>query len=106
MRSLQTGFNGILDSAHASLTLYPKPLQSKIDQISEWMQRDLNAGVYKAGFAETQETYDENVIPVFGALNKLEKIIHENGGPYVLGMMMTELDIRLFATAIRYDAIN
>ncbi|KAF2232202.1 hypothetical protein EV356DRAFT_505607 [Viridothelium virens] len=105
LRNLQTGFNDILDSSHASLTLYPKHLQSKIDEIAEWMQRDLNAGVYKAGFAESQEVYDKNVIPVFGALNKIEKIISEHGGPYVLGREMTELDIRLYATAIRFDVV-
>ncbi|KAI9709909.1 MAG: hypothetical protein M1820_002986 [Bogoriella megaspora] len=103
LRSLQTSFNSILDPSLAAITLYPKQLQSKIDQIAEWMQRDLNSGVYKAGFADTQEAYDKNVIPVFGALNKIEKIIAENGGPYVLGREMTELDIRLYATAIRFD---
>ncbi|KAI9657372.1 MAG: hypothetical protein M1821_003053 [Bathelium mastoideum] len=105
LRNLQTGFNDILDSSHASLTLYPAPLRSRIDEISEWMQRDLNTGVYKAGFAESQEVYDKNVIPVFGALNKLEKTIFENVGPYVLGKEMTELDIRLYATAIRFDVV-
>jgi glutathionyl-hydroquinone reductase len=63
----------------------------------------LNAGVYKAGFADSQETYDKNVVPVFGALNKIEKIIAENGGPFVLGREMTELDVRLYVTAIRFD---
>lgn len=103
LRNLQTGFNDILDPSHAWLTLYPKQLQSKIDEISTWMQRDLNSGVYKAGFAESQEAYDHHVIPVFGALNKLEKIIFENKGPYVLGREMTELDILLYPTAIRFD---
>lgn len=69
------------------------------------MQSDVNAGVYKAGFASSQEDYDKNVIPVFGALNKLEKIIANNGGPFVLGRDLTELDIRLYATLIRFDTV-
>lgn len=69
------------------------------------MQDDLNLGVYKAGFAPDQETYDKNVIPVFAALNRLEEIIHENGGPYILGKNMTELDVRAYATIIRFDTV-
>lgn len=68
------------------------------------MQDNLNTGVYKAGFAPDQETYDKNVVPVFAALNKLEEIIHENGGPYILGQDMTELDIRAYSTIVRFDA--
>lgn len=69
------------------------------------MQSDLNMGVYKAGFAPSQEVYDKNIIPVFGALNKLERIIAQHGGPFVLGSTMSELDIRLYATLIRFDTV-
>jgi putative glutathione S-transferase len=69
------------------------------------MQRDVNSGVYKAGFAQTQEEYDRNVVPVFGALNRLEKLVAENGGPFILGKEMTELDFRLYATLIRFDTV-
>jgi putative glutathione S-transferase len=66
MRDLQTGFNGLLldgddeDRGRAGVTLYPERLRRRIDEVAEWMQRDLNTGVYKAGFAETQEMYDRN----------------------------------------------
>jgi glutathionyl-hydroquinone reductase len=69
------------------------------------MQQDLNTGVYKAGFAPDQETYDKNVVPVFAALNRLEEIIHENGGPFILGETLTELDIRAYATVVRFDTV-
>jgi putative glutathione S-transferase len=105
MRSLPLSFNSLLSSDYASLDLYPSHLRDKIDRISDWMQRDLNTGVYKAGFAPDQETYDQNVIPVFAALNRLEDIIHQNGGPFLLGEELTELDIRLFTTAIRFDTV-
>ena len=105
LRNLQTAFNPLLSDEYAPVTFYPEHLQSKIDSICEWMQRDLNIGVYKAGFAPDQETYDKNVIPVFAALNKLEKLLAESGGPYVLGTELTEVDIRLYATLIRFDTV-
>lgn len=105
LRDLQTGFDSILPEDKAKLTLYPEHLRSKIDEISAWMQRDLNIGVYKAGFARTQEAYDKNVPVVFAALNKLESIIAENGGPFILGKELTELDVRAYATLVRFDTV-
>jgi glutathionyl-hydroquinone reductase len=107
LRWMQTGFDDILSesSPERELTLYPAHLRAKIDEIGEWMQRDLNTGVYKAGFAPDQETYSRNVPVVFAALNELEKIIHENGGPYILGKELTELDIRAYVTIIRFDVV-
>lgn len=105
LRWFQTSFNDLVDAEHAKVDLYPKEHRSTIDKIADWMAEDLNGGVYKAGFAPDQETYDKNVVPVFGALNKLEKIIAQNGGPYVLGERLTELDIRFYVTAIRFDTV-
>ncbi|KAI1106482.1 glutathione S-transferase [Jackrogersella minutella] len=105
LRWLQTGFNEILPegSPERNLNLYPEHLRAKIDEVSKWMTRDLNSGVYKAGFARDQATYEQGVIPVFAALNQLEQLIHKNGGPYILGKDLTELDILAYATAIRFD---
>ena len=105
VRILQTAFDDHLSPELAELTLYPEYLRPRIDSIAEWMQRDLNTGVYKAGFASTQEDYDKNVPIVFAALNKLETILFDNKGPYVLGGLMTELDVRLYATLIRFDPV-
>jgi len=108
MRWLPHAFDSILPTdapKGKELDLYPEHLREKIDRIGSWMQRDLNTGVYKAGFAPDQATYDRNVIPVFGALNALEKIIRRNGGPYILGKEMTELDIRAYATIVRFDTV-
>lgn len=95
----------MLPKDKADIDLYPAHLRRKIDSITEWMQRDLNTGVYKAGFASDQESYDKNIIPVFAALNKAEKIVAEHGGPYMLGRQLTELDLRLYATLIRFDTV-
>jgi putative glutathione S-transferase len=105
MRDLQTGFNSILPEDDAKVTLYPEHLRAQIEEISDWMQRDLNIGVYKAGFARTQEDYDKNVPHVFAALDKLEKLIRANGGPFILGRELTELDIRAYTTIVRFDTV-
>lgn len=105
MRDLQTAFNSILPKHYADITLYPDHLSAKIDEMAEWIQRDLNTGVYKAGFAQSQESYEKGVPPVFAALNKLEKIASEKKGPYILGEHMTEVDVRVFATLIRFDTV-
>ncbi|EON65646.1 hypothetical protein W97_04885 [Coniosporium apollinis CBS 100218] len=105
LRWLPTAFNSLLPPELTGIDLYPEHLRAQIDSIAEWMQRDLNTGVYKAGFAPDQETYDKNVIPVFGALNKVEEILHQNGGPYVLGKELTELDVRLYGTIVRFDVV-
>ncbi|KAI9931172.1 hypothetical protein AWENTII_004404 [Aspergillus wentii] len=105
LRWLPDAFNSLLPDDLARITLYPPQHRSRIDQIASWMQSDLNIGVYKAGFAKTQDDYDKNIIPVFGALNRLEEIVSSNNGPFVLGTDMTELDVRLYATLIRFDTV-
>ncbi|CAK7269166.1 hypothetical protein SEPCBS57363_003463 [Sporothrix epigloea] len=105
LRDLQTGFNDLLPADKAAITLYPEALRERIDAESVWMQRDLNSGVYKAGFAATQEAYDAAVPVVFAALNRLEKMIAAGSGPFILGSQLTELDVRAYATLIRFDTI-
>ncbi|KAI9166419.1 Glutathione S-transferase omega-like 2 [Paramyrothecium foliicola] len=107
LRWLPTAFSDLVpkDGPGSDLDLYPEAHREKIDEISAWMQPHLNGGVYKAGFAPDQKTYDENVPTVFAALNHLEEIIHQNGGPYILGNELTELDIRAYTTIVRFDAV-
>lgn len=107
LRWLPTAFDSISikNESAPSLDLYPAHLRTKINELSEWVQRDLNTGVYKAGFATTQQVYDENVPTVFAALNKLESLIHQHGGPYVLGKELTEIDIRAYTTIVRFDVV-
>ena len=105
LRFMNNGFDDILDLEYKEKDFYPHDLRDEIDEISGWMSNDLNAGVYKAGFAPNQECYDKSVVSVFEALNRMEKIIYSNGGPYVLGKTMTELDLRLYPTIIRFDVV-
>ncbi|KAF9894100.1 hypothetical protein FE257_009073 [Aspergillus nanangensis] len=104
LRWLPTAFDTIVPKV-PGLDLYPASLADRIDELSPWMQSDLNAGVYKAGFADSQEKYDAAVPVVFRALNRLEGLIAENGGPFILGKQLTELDVRAYATIVRFDTI-
>ncbi|KAE9380406.1 glutathione S-transferas-like protein [Stipitochalara longipes BDJ] len=105
LRNFNTGWNSILPEDYKKLDLNPEKFQTQIEEVGKWMQADLNTGVYKAGFAPDQETYDKNVVPVFQALNRLEELLSKNGGPYVLGSELTELDLRLYPTLIRFDTV-
>jgi putative glutathione S-transferase len=104
MRWLPGASSGFVNSTE-TMVLYPEPLQGTIDEVSHWMQRDLNSGVYKAGFASSQGDYDREVLPIFAALNRLEKMLPHNGGPYLLGAQLTELDVRAYCTIIRFDVV-
>lgn len=107
LRNLQTAFDTLLpdDSAERQITLYPEDLRPQIDQVSSWLLPHLCLGVYRTGFAATQDQYDAGVPMVFAALNKLEKLIHTNGGPYILGSILTELDVFAYATVVRFDTV-
>ncbi|KAL4877811.1 glutathione S-transferase [Aspergillus karnatakaensis] len=105
LRFLPNAFNSLLPPDLAAIDIYPFHLRSAIDGLHAWILPNLCSGVYKAGFAPDQESYNKNVIPVFGALNKLEKIVHANGGPFILGDQLTEVDITIYATLIRFDTV-
>lgn len=105
LRDLQHAFDELLPPELQKITLYPADLRKEIDALGEQLQRDLNTGVYKAGFAPTQEVYEKNLPAPFAMMNKLEKIASKNGGPYILGKHMTEVDVRVYATLIRFDTV-
>ena len=92
------------ESAHPLGGFYPEQLRNQIDEMNEWVYDTVNNGVYKTGFATTQEAYDANVFPLFASLDKLEKHLGEPGhSPYLFGKAITEADIRLYTTLIRFD---
>ncbi|KAF2251784.1 glutathione S-transferas-like protein [Trematosphaeria pertusa] len=105
LRWLPTAFNSLLPPEIAKIDLSPQSLRAQIDDITPWLQGDINTGVYKAGFARTQEGYEAGVIPLFAALNKLEALVAKNGGPFILGKQMTELDLRAYGTIVRFDVV-
>jgi putative glutathione S-transferase len=82
---------------------YPATLREDIDAINARVYDTVNNGVYKAGFATTQAAYDEAVVALFGTLDELERRLA--GRRFLLGESLTEADIRLFTTLIRFDAV-
>jgi glutathionyl-hydroquinone reductase len=105
LRWLPNAFNLILPDEFCQKDFYPSHLHQRIDEVSPWVQKDLNKGVYAAGFAQNQEAYDKAVVIVFEALNRLEQLVHSNGGPYILGDTLTELDLLAYLTLIRFDVV-
>lgn len=83
--------------------LYPKHLEKEIKEMNEWVYNTINDGVYKCGFATTQESFDENVYPLFKSLDRLEGILAGHGKPFLFGDHITEADVRLYTTIVRFD---
>jgi glutathionyl-hydroquinone reductase len=82
--------------------LYPEAARAEIDEVNDTVYR-VNNGVYRTGFARSQEAYDEASARLFGALEALEERLH--GSAYLNGDAITESDFRLFTTAIRFDPV-
>ncbi|KAI4528924.1 hypothetical protein K525DRAFT_244802 [Schizophyllum commune Loenen D] len=101
IRIFNTAFNELLAPEFAAVDLYPSELRPKIDELNEWIYPQINNGVYRAGFATTQEAYEKAVLGLFDGWDKVEKILSTN--EYLLGDRLTEADVRLWVTAIRFD---
>lgn len=100
VRMLNSGFGAL---ASSDVDLYPAALSAEIDQLNEEIYPKLNNGVYRAGFATTQVSYEEAYHDVFSMLQMLETRLGD-GRPFLIGSQFTEADIRLFVTLIRFDA--
>lgn len=85
------------------LDFYPEALRERIDAVNEWVYPKLNNGVYRSGFARSQEAYERAVNDVFSALDDLEAILSESR--WLAGDRFTEADIRAFTTLVRFDAV-
>ena len=98
----------MFNSAFNTLTgnerdFYPQSLRSEIDEINEFVYHNINNGVYRAGFATTQDAYTEAFDDLFAALDKIEQRLTVNR--YLVGETLTEADWRLFTTLIRFDSV-
>ncbi|MBA8910833.1 MULTISPECIES: glutathione S-transferase family protein [Aminobacter] len=99
VRMFNSGFGALADE---SVDLYPQALRADIDALNEEIYPTLNNGVYRAGFATTQLAYDEAYRGVFAMLDELEARLART--PFLLGDRLSEADIRLFVTLVRFDA--
>jgi putative glutathione S-transferase len=89
--------------AAAGIELYPEPLRAEIDALNERVYASVNNGVYRCGFAGTQEAYDVAVAALFSTLDELEERLA--GRRYLFGDQITEADVRLWVTLARFDAV-
>jgi glutathionyl-hydroquinone reductase len=87
----------------AAFELYPQALAAEIDAINERVYETFNNGVYRCGFARSQEAYEAAFGPLFETLDWLEGLLGERR--YLLGDVLTEADWRLFPTLVRFDAV-
>lgn len=97
-------FNSAFDGIGATEgDYYPQDLRGEIDAVNERIYHNVNNGVYKCGFATTQEAYEEAFHPLFESLDWLEDILSRNR--YLMGEKVTEADWRLFTTLVRFDPV-
>ena len=101
IRMLNSEFNHL--AKYPKLDLYPEELRGEIDALNSWIYDQINNGVYKSGFATAQEAYEKNVVFVYDGLDKVEKILSER--EFLTGGELTEADVRLFTTIVRYDPV-
>ncbi|MBW3618919.1 MAG: glutathione S-transferase C-terminal domain-containing protein [Actinobacteria bacterium] len=83
--------------------LYPEHLRDEMDEVMQEVYRDVNDGVYRAGFAGTQTAYDEAYRQLFARLDQLSERLRDRR--YLMGGTITEADVRLFTTLVRFDAV-
>jgi glutathionyl-hydroquinone reductase len=100
VRMLNRAFDGLTGSA---LDLCPDALREEIDALNARVYERVNNGVYRAGFATSQEAYEEAFATLFEELDSLDARLSDRR--YLMGARLTEADIRLFTTLVRFDAV-
>jgi putative glutathione S-transferase len=100
IRMLNSAFD---EWGDASLDLYPQALRGEIDTINALVYPAINNGVYRAGFATTQQAYEEAFQELFAALDQLDERLSKQR--YLTGGQLTEADWRLFTTLVRFDPV-
>ena len=100
IRMFNSAFDGITGNR---LDLYPEDLRSEIDALNARVYDTVNNGVYKCGFATTQQAYEENFAKLFAMLDELDARLE--GRKYLFGDRLTEADVRLFTTLVRFDPV-
>lgn len=100
IRMFNSAFN---ESGGNDLDFYPEEHRAEIDELNDYIYPNLNNGVYRSGFATTQEAYEEAATQVFEALDMLEERLATRR--YLVGSQITEADWRAFTTLVRFDPV-
>jgi putative glutathione S-transferase len=101
VRMFNSAFNDF--AKDPQLDLYPEELRKDIDDVNSWIYSNINNGVYRCGFATKQAAYEEAFDQLFSSLDRAEGILAKHR--YLTGDRLTEADIRLFKTLIRFDEV-
>lgn len=109
IRMFYTAFDDLLpvhlrEASKGDAGLLPEHQREEIDEMNAWAYDLINNGVYKTGFATTQTAYEANLNPLFTALDRIESHLSSRGTPYLFGSHITDADIRLYVTIVRFDA--
>jgi len=105
IRMFYTAFDDILPEQYKKVDLLPESLKKQIEETNEWTYNDINNGVYKSGFATTQEAYEKAVTTLFKSLDRTEEHLAKNANPFYFGDKITEADVRLYTTIVRFDPV-
>jgi glutathionyl-hydroquinone reductase len=100
IRMFNSAFGRFTDATH---DYYPEPLRAEIDQVNELIYTTVNNGVYRCGFATSQDAYEEACTALFRTLDEMEGRLSRQR--YLVGAQITEADWRLFSTLIRFDMV-
>jgi glutathionyl-hydroquinone reductase len=101
IRMLNKDFNAF--AKYPDFDLYPEDLRSEIDKVNDWVYPTINNGVYRCGFAKTQEAYDEAIASLTESFDRIDSILQKQR--YLCGDRFTEADLRLFVTLLRFDEV-
>ena len=98
---LSSEFNDF--AKNPELDIYPEKLRDEIDKVNDWVYPTINNGVYRCGFAQSQQAYDKAIAELTEAFDRVEDILSKQR--YIAGDTFTEADIRLFVTLLRFDEV-
>jgi glutathionyl-hydroquinone reductase len=100
IRMLNSGFEAFTD---VRADFCPPELKDEMDRVNDFVYENINNGVYRAGFARSQDAYEEAFLSLFAALDEIEERLSRQR--YLVGRGLTEADWRLFTTLVRFDAV-
>ncbi|KAJ4296852.1 S-glutathionyl-(chloro)hydroquinone reductase [Kalmusia sp. IMI 367209] len=106
IRMFYYAFDDLVADKYKSIDLFPEKLRKDIEEMNDWVYNDINNGVYKSGFATTEEAYTKAVTTLFASLDRVEASLSTSTTPYLLSSpAVTEADIRLYTTIVRFDPV-